>query len=91
MGTKKGMKRKTARRAYMPKAEMGGGGFTYGAGDGDISPREANMNQMAAGGGLKGFKSGGSVMDGMEQPSYKHGGTKKGMKRKTARRAYMKK
>ena len=94
MGTKRNMKRKTARRAYMPKANMGKSmdGFTYGAGDGDISPRDANMESMARGGGLMGFRNGGGVMDGMEKASsYKRGGTKTGMKRKTARRAYVKK
>ncbi len=40
-----------------------GGGFTKGAGDGDITPSKAGMESMAKGGGLKGFMSGGSVID----------------------------
>ena len=55
MGTKKGMMRKTSRKAYMKE----GGGFTYGAGDGDITPQKAAMTSMAADGGLKGFMAGG--------------------------------
>jgi hypothetical protein len=48
-----------------------GGGFTKGAGDGDITPGKAGMESMAKSGGLKGFMSGGSVID------YKmYGGTK---------------
>lgn len=48
-----------------------GGGFTKGAGDGDMTPGKAGMESMAKGGGLKGFMSGGSVID------YKmYGGTK---------------
>ena len=88
MGTKKGMKRKTARKAYMKKANMGGG-FTYGAGDGDTTPRDAGMEMMARGGGLNMFTAGGSVLDPM-MGKMKKGGTKKGMVRKTARRAYKK-
>ena len=46
-----------------------GGGFTMGAGDGDMSPAKAGMSAkagmraMAKGGGLMGFMSGGSVLD----------------------------
>jgi len=48
-----------------------GGGFTKGAGDGDITPGKAGMESMAKSGGLKGFMDGGSVID------YKmYGGTK---------------
>lgn len=61
MGTKKGQMRKTSRKAYM----QDGGGFTYGAGDGDMTPAKANMESMAKGGGLMGFRNGGGVMDGM--------------------------
>jgi len=44
------------------------------------------MNSYAKGGGLMGMMNGGDVMEPM---SYGNGGgTKKGMKRKTARRAY---
>jgi len=42
-----------------------GGGFTMGAGDGDMSPAKAGMIAMAKGGGLMGFMSGGSVLDPM--------------------------
>jgi len=50
------------------KMQMGGRSFfppTMGAGDGDITPRDANMNMMAKNGGLVGFPTGGSVLDGM--------------------------
>jgi hypothetical protein len=48
-----------------------GGGFTRGAGDGDMTPGKAGMVSMAKDGGLKGFMAGGSVID------YKmYGGTK---------------
>ena len=48
-----------------------GGGFAKGAGDGDMTPGKAGMESMAKDGGLKGFMSGGSVID------YKmYGGTK---------------
>jgi len=50
-----------------------GGGFTDGAGDGDITPKDAMM-QMAKGGGLMGFMEGGSVLDPMMKMTY--GGTK---------------
>jgi len=43
----------------------GKGGFTYGAGDGDMTPQKANMRAMAKGGGLKGYMSGGGVIDGL--------------------------
>tara|TARA_R110000787_G_scaffold1636_1_gene7056 strand:- start:1129 stop:1365 length:237 start_codon:yes stop_codon:yes gene_type:complete len=68
------------------------GGFTMGAGDGDITPRDANMNMMAKGGGLMGFMNGGGVMDGMMKGDVygNGGGTKRGGVRKTARRAYTK-
>ena len=85
MGTKKGMMRKTSRKAYMKE----GGGFTYGAGDGDITPQKANMESMAKGGGLKGFMAGGGVMDGMMDKKMKYGGNK-GDERRSATRDYMK-
>ena len=39
------------------------GNDTFGAGDGNISPRDAGMDSMAKGGGLMGFMNGGSVLD----------------------------
>ena len=42
-----------------------GGGFTRGAGDGDMTPAKTGMTAMAKGGGLMGFMSGGSVLDPM--------------------------
>jgi hypothetical protein len=67
--------------------KMNMGGMSYGAGDGDVTPRDANMNMMAKNGGLVGFPNGGSVLDGMMMGK---GGssTKAGEIRKTARRAY---
>lgn len=47
------------------------------------------MEAYANGGGLKGYQNGGDVL--FPQAMKKGGGTKKGMMRKTARRAYMKK
>ncbi len=47
---------------------QGGGGFTYGAGDGDETPQKANMNMMAKGGGLMGFTAGGGVIDNLTEP-----------------------
>lgn len=38
---------------------------TFGAGDGDITPAKANMNQMAKSGGLAGFMDGGGTYDGL--------------------------
>jgi hypothetical protein len=86
MGTKKGQMRKTSRKAYM----QDGGGFTYGAGDGDMTPQKANMESMAKGGGLKGFMAGGGVMDGMMDKKMKYGGNR-GDERMSAKRDYMKK
>jgi len=62
------------------------GNDTFGAGDDYISPRDAGMELMAKGGGLMGFMNGGSVLDSQMGK----GGTKKGMIRKTARKAYNK-
>ena len=42
-----------------------GGGFTMGAGDGDMTPAKAGMRAMAANDGLMGFLDGGSVIDSM--------------------------
>ena len=39
------------------------GNDTFGAGDGNISPRDAGMDSMAKNGGLMGFINGGSVLD----------------------------
>mgnify|MGYP001171756594 CR=1 FL=1 len=71
------------------KKMQAGGGFTYGAGDGDITPQKANMESMAKGGGLKGFMKGGGVMDGMMDKKMKYGGNKGDM-RMSAKRDYMK-
>jgi len=52
------------------------------------------MNLYAKGGGLMGMQEGGDLSLGVKDTQMmmkKGGGTKKGMKRKTARRAYMKK
>jgi len=44
---------------------------SYGDGGMDGSPQSYNMNKMAAGGGLKGFMAGGSVIDGlMDKAAY---------------------
>jgi hypothetical protein len=85
MGTKKGMVRKTSRKAYMQE----GGGFTYGAGDGDITPQKANMESMAKGGGLMGFTNGGGVMDGMMDKKMAYGGNAGDLSR-SARKDYSK-
>ena len=58
----------------MKKAGMSytyGGGFTKGAGDGDITPSKAGMESMAKDGGLKGFMEGGSVLDYKQYGSVK--------------------
>jgi len=81
MGTKKGQMRKTSRKAYM----QDGGGFTYGAGDGDTTPQKAGMETMAKGGGLKGFMKGGSVLDPVMGKKY---GGNKGDLRRSAKRDY---
>ena len=51
------------------KKMQSGGGFTDGAGDGDITPKDAMM-QMAKGGGLMGFMNGGGVLDPLMKASY---------------------
>ena len=56
-----------------------GGGFTTGAGDGDMTPAKAGMMAMAKGGGLMGFMNGGSVLDPM-MGQMKMGGQKKSKK-----------
>ena len=45
------------------KKMKAGGGFTYGAGDGDMTPQKSGMEMMAKGGGLKGFMKGGNKGD----------------------------
>jgi len=50
----------------MKKAGMNyeyGGGFTNGAGDGDVTPTRARMDQMSKGGGLMGYMNGGDVLN----------------------------
>ena len=61
------------------KGYQNGGGFTMGAGDGDMSPAKAGMIAMAKGGGLMGFMNGGSVLDPM-MGQMKMGGQKKSKK-----------
>ena len=56
-----------------------GGGFTSGAGDGDMTPAKAGMRAMAASGGLMGFLEGGSVIDPI-MGQMKRGGQKKSKK-----------
>ena len=68
---KAGIKYGNGGSKVMKKKNMGGGGFSYGDGDMQEDPRQANMRAMAAGGGLKGFMAGGSVVDGMiEKKAY---------------------
>lgn len=76
MGTKKGMVRKTARKAYVKKA---GYGKTMKAKSGLKKPSASQK-------GLKKLPT--AVRNKM---GYAKSGTKKGMVRKTARKAYMKK
>lgn len=61
------------------KSYGNGGGFTMGAGDGDMTPGKAGMMAMAKGGGLMGFMNGGSVLDPM-MSQMKMGGQKKSKK-----------
>ena len=61
------------------KSYGNGGGFTMGAGDGDMTPAKAGMRAMAASGGLMGFLEGGSVIDPM-MGQMKRGGQKKSKK-----------
>ena len=87
MGTKKGQMRKTSRKAYM----QDGGGFTYGAGDGNTTPQKAGMNNPRVGMVDRFAKMGGTMGTTDVMDVYKKGGgTKKGMMRKTARRAFKK-
>jgi hypothetical protein len=61
---------------------------TYGAGDGDVTPQKAAMTSMAKGGGLKGFRDGGSVLDPiMSKASY---GGNAGDIRRSAKKDYVK-
>jgi|TARA_B110000967_G_C18901245_1_gene575355 hypothetical protein len=76
MGTKKGMVRKTARKAYVKKA---GYGKTMKAKSGLKKPGKTQK-------GLKALPT--AVRNKM---GFAKHGTKKGMARKTARKAYMKK
>lgn len=100
IGGSSSAKKKKKRENKMKRYDMGGGtgmgatgagGFTS-SDDGmrDLTPQAMAMETMAAGGGLKGFTGGGSVLDPMMNKMGKGGGTKKGMMRKTARRAYKK-
>lgn len=66
MYKKGGAKKKGAQALFDKLKGMGYskmGGSTYGAGDGDITPNRARMNQMAKGGGLMGYMNGGDVLD----------------------------
>ncbi|NKC01991.1 MAG: hypothetical protein GKR90_26300 [Pseudomonadales bacterium] len=53
-----------------------GGGFTKGAGDGDMTPGKAGMRAIAKGGGLMGFMAGGDVLEPASMDYYKLGGGK---------------
>jgi|SaaInl47_10m_RNA_FD_contig_51_1294919_length_1021_multi_4_in_0_out_0_3 hypothetical protein len=53
-----------------------GGGFTMGAGDGDMTPGKAGMRAIAKGGGLMGFMEGGDVTQPGSMDYYKMGGGK---------------
>jgi len=82
MGTKKGMVRKTARKAYVKKAGYGKSmkakkGKTMKAGLKTPKPSQKGLKKLAT-----------AVRNKM---GYAKSGTKKGMVRKTARKAYMKK
>lgn len=66
----------------MNKKKYNMGGFTYGAGDGDMTPQKANMESMAKGGGLMGYMNGGGVMDNMMDKKTYGGGSSKGNARK---------
>jgi len=76
------------------KRSYGDGDMSKGnyVSDGIMSVAALGKERMEAysrGGGLKGYMAGGDVLS--PKPMKKGGGTKKGMVRKTARRAYMKK
>jgi len=60
---------------------------SYGDGDMNETPRQAAMETMAKGGGLKGFMKGGSVLDPIMGKKY---GGNKGDERRSATRDYMK-
>mgnify|MGYP000672046568 CR=1 FL=1 len=67
------------------------GGSTMGAGDGDMTPQKAGMNNPRVGMVDRFAKMGGTMGTTDVMDVYKKGGgTKKGMMRKTARRAYKK-
>ena len=86
MGTKKGMVRKTARKAYMKKSKAGSKVKKAGYG---MKKAKSGLKKPSAGkkhAGLRALPK--SVRNKM---GYAKSGTKKGMVRKTARRAYMKK
>jgi hypothetical protein len=81
MYKKGGAKKKGAQALFDKLKGMGYskmGGSTYGAGDGDMTPGKARMNQMAKGGGLMGYRNGGDVLD---PGTMKNGGSIK-MKKK---------
>tara|TARA_R100000541_G_scaffold2918_1_gene9473 strand:- start:7320 stop:7661 length:342 start_codon:yes stop_codon:yes gene_type:complete len=100
IGGSSSAKKKKKKENKMKRYNMGGdtlmatgaGGFTS-SDDGmrDLTPQAMAMETMAAAGGLEMFSNGsGSVLDPMMNKMKKGGGTKKGMMRKTARRAYKK-
>ena len=92
MGTKKGMVRKTARKAYVKKAGYGKSmkakkGKTMKAGYGKTMKAKAGLKTPKP--SQKGLKKLPTAV--RNKMGYAKSGTKKGMVRKTARKAYMKK
>jgi len=84
MGTKKGMVRKTARKAYVKKA---GYGKSMKAKKGKTMKAKSGLKKPSA--SQKGLKKLPTAV--RNKMGYAKSGTKKGMVRKTARKAYMKK
>jgi hypothetical protein len=84
MGTKKGMVRKTARKAYVKKA---GYGKSMKAKKGKTMKAKAGLKTPKP--SQKGLKKLATAV--RNKMGYAKSGTKKGMVRKTARKAYMKK
>ncbi len=93
MGTKKGMVRKTARKAYVKKAGYGksmkakSGTKMKKAGYGKTMKAKSGLKKPSA--SQKGLKKLPTAV--RNKMGYAKSGTKKGMVRKTARKAYMKK
>ena len=86
---KGGGSKKSAQALFDKLQSMGykkPGGETYGAGDGDITPGKARMNQMAEGGGLMGYMAGGDVLDPSTMSSMRYGGGMKKKKKKSMKK-----